>query len=223
MKQVWHDLLFAHWPNAPDEMRRLVREPLELDLYEGEAWAGVIPFHMSGVRGRAMPPVPGASAFPELNVRTYVRYKGITGVYFFSLDAGSRLAVWGARASYALPYYFARMSVTANGSRIEYSSSRAHAEADFEGSYAPTSSVELSAPGSLQHFLTERYCLYTVDLKHQVRRAVIHHLPWPLQNAEGEIRSNTMADAAGIALPSTPAQLHFSKRLEVLVWCPELA
>ena len=93
MRQVWHDLLFAHWPVTPDELRSLVPAPLELDLYDGRAWVAVTPFHMSGVRIRGFPPMPGMSAFPELNVRTYVKFDGVPGVFFFSLDAGNRLAV----------------------------------------------------------------------------------------------------------------------------------
>jgi uncharacterized protein YqjF (DUF2071 family) len=223
MKQVWHDLLFAHWPIAPDDMSLLVPAPLEVDLFDGKAWAGVIPFHMSGIRGRGLPPMPGCRAFPELNVRTYVRYKGILGVYFFSLDAGSIAAVWGARATYSLPYYLARMQVTANEREISYTSSRVRVAAEFQGSYAPVAAIELRRPGSAEHFLTERYCLYTVSRNGEVRRAVIHHLPWPLQNAEADIQCNTMAAAAGITLPQTPPLLHFSKRLEVLVWWPERA
>jgi len=222
MTQVWHDLLFAHWPIAPEQIRPLLPAPLELDLFEGSAWAGVVPFHMSGICGRGLPPIPGCRAFPELNVRTYVRYNGIPGVYFFSLDADSSLGVWGARMTYSLPYFKARMAVKNDGDRIIYNSSRLGAQAEFKASYRPTSPPEQRKAGSLEHFLTDRYCLYTVSRRGEaVRRAVIHHLPWPLQNAEAAIAVNTVAAAAGISLPQTPPILHFSKRLEVLVWWPE--
>src|SRR5690348_6294645 len=110
MVQHWHDLLFAHWALPPELMRPLVPKELTLDLYYGQAYVAVTPFWMSGVRPRFMPAVAGVSTFPELNVRTYVRYDNIPGVYFFSLDAGSRLAVQGARWGYGLPYFFSEMS-----------------------------------------------------------------------------------------------------------------
>src|SRR5215472_6828521 len=124
MVQQWHDLLFAHWALQPEQLRRLVPTQLELDLFQGKAYVAVTPFHMSGIRARFLPPLPGFSRFPELNVRTYVRYGDIPGVYFFSLDAGSLPAVRAARASYGLPYLHAEMSVTAGAPQIEYSSRR---------------------------------------------------------------------------------------------------
>lgn len=221
MKQVWNDLMFAHWPIPVERMRRLVPAPLELDLFEGSAWVAVTPFHISGLRFRYLPPLL-ASNFLELNTRTYVTYKGIGGVFFFSLDASSRAAVLGARLGYYLPYFSARMQLEREGERLVYTSSRVSAEAEFAGGYQPVAAVELRQPGSIEHFLTERYCLYTVS-HGIVRRAVIHHVPWPLQNAQAEISVNTVAAAAGIALPQTPHLLHFSKRIEVLVWHPERA
>lgn len=222
MVQQWHDLLFAHWPLSPVQLRRVVPNELELDLFDGKAYAAVAPFHMSGVRNRGMPAIPGLSRFPELNVRTYVRYQGIPGVYFFSLDAGSLPAVWGARAAYGLPYFHARMSVQTTGSKIEYSSSRLQdpRPAEFCGRYWPTSEPRLREKGSLEHFLTERYCLY-VFRSGKIFRAVIHHLPWPLQNADAEIDVNSMTLPAGIELPQARPLLHFSRFLKVLIWWPE--
>jgi len=221
MEQTWNDLLFTHWPIDPDVMRPLVPSVLPLDTFNAQCWVAVTPFHMSGVRGRWMPPLPGLSAFPELNVRTYVTYGGKPGVYFFSLDAGSRVAAWAARATYHLPYFHARMSV-ADPDRdkekdgwIQYHSLR-NSRAELSGRYRPTGPVQLRKPGTLENWLTERYCLYTV--RNSVHRAEIHHEPWPLQDAEAEFSLNTMASAAGIQLPATRPLLHFSKRLEVLIW-----
>jgi uncharacterized protein YqjF (DUF2071 family) len=172
---------------------------------------------MSGIRGRLMPPLPGVSALPELNVRTYVTYGGKPGVYFFSLDAASRLAVWGARTLYKLPYFFARMHVEDRNGWINYRSSRTNSPARFCGRYRPLSPVQYRASGSLEHWLTERYCLYTVS-HGRIYRSEIHHPQWPLQNADAEIQSNTMAAAAGMELPSEIPLLHFSKKLDVLIW-----
>ena len=124
MEQTWNDLLFAHWPVAPENLRPLVPPVLPLDTFNGQCWAAVTPFHMTGIRGRWMPPIPGTSSFPELNVRTYVNYGGKPGVFFFSLDAASRLAVWGARAAYHLPYFYARMKVRTEKDRVHYDSFR---------------------------------------------------------------------------------------------------
>jgi len=217
MAQTWHDLLFAHWPVETQAVRRLVPAELPLDAFEGHAWVGVIPFHMSGIRGRGLPPLPGLSRFPELNVRTYVTLDGKPGVYFFSLDAANLPAVWAARRFYRLPYFHARMSSQAAQERIVYASHRFHGNTEFRGSYRPTGPIQLRERGSLEHWLTERYCLYTLNAG-CVHRAEIHHQPWPLQDAEAEIQVNTMTEAAGIWLPQIPPTLHFAKRLEVLIW-----
>jgi uncharacterized protein YqjF (DUF2071 family) len=166
-------------------------------------------------------PFPGL-AFPELNVRTYVTLDGKPGVYFFSLDAGSVMAVFGARIVYALPYFYAHMNVIHDGDAVHYRCRRSHRGkvADFQGDYRPVSAVRNSPKGSLEHFLTERYCLYAVEAG-RVYRAQIHHLPWPLQEAEAEISRNTMPAAAGIELPDEKPFLHFAKVMEVLVWAPE--
>jgi uncharacterized protein len=218
MAQTWHDLLFAHWPLPPDVLRPLVPSQLPLDAYEGQCWLAVTPFHMSGVRPRGLPAIPGFSALPELNVRTYVKLENKPGVYFFSLDAGILSAVFAARSFYRLPYYYARMRVDAGPEEVRYHSlRRVPANAEFRGRYRPSAPVQLRVPGSLEHWLTERYCLYTTT-RRGVFRAEIHHLPWPLQDAEAEIEVNTMAAAAGITLPARLPLLHFSRRLEVLVW-----
>ena len=111
MTQSWHDLLFAHWRVDVSEVRRAVPAAFDLDLFDGEAWLGVVPFHMTNVGLRATPAVPWISAFPELNVRTYVRVADRPGVYFFSLDAARWLAVAAARALLNLPYYTADMTL----------------------------------------------------------------------------------------------------------------
>ncbi len=217
MQQTWNDLLFAHWPVPPEVVRPLVPPELPLDIRDGQCWVAVAPFHMTNVRARFVPPLPGISAFPELNVRTYVTYGGKPGVFFFSLDAASRLAVWGARASYRLPYFFANMDVQDEDGWIHYRSSREGQKAELRANYRPIRPVQLRQSGSVEHWLSERYCLYTV-VSGSVYRAEIHHAQWPLQDAEANIGANTMALAAGIELPRVPPLLHFSKKLDVLIW-----
>jgi len=217
MKQIWHDLLFAHWPLPPDAMRPLVPPQLALDTFDGQCWVGVVPFHMSGVRSRRFSALPGLSHFAELNVRTYVTHGGKPGVYFFSLDAANLPAVWAARAFYHLPYFYATMLSEDREGSIRYWSRRYRGSAEFQGSYRPTSEVRLHDQGSIEHWLTERYCLYTTH-REQVYRGEIHHPAWPLQDAEAEIEINTVAAAASIRLPNAAPLLHFARRLEVLIW-----
>jgi uncharacterized protein len=217
MEQTWNDLLFAHWPVLPRALRPLVPAALALDTRDGQCWVAVTPFHMTGVRPRFAPPIPGLSAFAELNVRTYVKFGGKPGVYFFSLDAASRFAVWAARAAFRLPYFFASIEVEGNEDHIQYRSSRVGAKAELQAQYRPIKPVQLRKPGSLEHWLTERYCLYTL-LGDSVFRSEIHHEPWPLQDAEARVKKDTMAAAAGITLPETAPLLHFSKKLQVLIW-----
>lgn len=222
MAQTWNDLLFAHWPVRPEVLRPLVPSVLPLDTFGGQCWVAVTPFHMTGVRPRPVPPLPGISRFPELNVRTYVNFGGKPGVFFFSLDAANRLAVWAARATYKLPYFFAEMKVAEKDGWIRYRSSRQNGSprgqtAQLEVEYRAASSVQLRTPGTLEHWLSERYCLYAVEGTN-VYRAEIHHEQWPLQDADAKFIKNTMAKAANIDLPNQPPLLHFAKRLEVLIW-----
>jgi hypothetical protein len=221
MQQTWHDLLFAHWPVPVEMMRRAVPRALELDTFEGQAWLAVVPFGMRGVYPRYTFPVPGLSAFLELNVRTYVTMEGRPGVYFFSLDAANPLAVEIARRWYHLPYYIARMRLEADAEGwINYHSTRTHTnapKAEFKGRYRPTSDVFFSQHGSLEYFLTERYCLYTL-VRGSVQRGEIHHAQWPLQRAEAEIDINTMTLPHGVPLPATPPLLHFVRSIDTVEW-----
>jgi uncharacterized protein len=219
MRQQWNRLLFAHWPLPPQNIRPLVPKQLPLDTFGGRCWVAVTPFYLSGLRPRGVP--FGGEAFPELNVRTYVTLNGKPGVYFFSLDAGSVLAVFGARTFYALPYFYARMRINRSGDSVHYRSRRAHMGkvAEFDGRYRPVSPARNADSGSLEHFLTERYCLYAFEAG-RLYRADIHHVPWPLQDAQADISRNTMANAAGIQLPDEAPLLHYAEMIEVLIWPP---
>ncbi|MFC5448441.1 YqjF family protein [Paenibacillus aestuarii] len=222
MKQTWNDLLFAHWPIDVSLLRPHVPASLPIDTYDGTAWIGVVPFHMTGVTPRGLPPLPYFSAFPELNLRTYVNLGNKPGVYFFSLDAQNRFMVEAARLSYRLPYYYARIQVqhlprgTTTYTCIR--DDRRARPAGFAGSYRPTSDVQFAVPGSLDYWLTERYCLYSTDQKGSLYRGEIDHDPWPLQKAEADILSNTLTESMGITLPDTDPILHFAKTLDVRVW-----
>ena len=221
MAQVWHDVLFAHWPVALEVMRTTMPPALQLDTYDGQAWVGIVPFRMSGVRPRFTPTLPWFSAFAELNVRTYVKVGDQAGVYFFSLDAANPVAVAAARRLYHLPYFHANMRLRHVDGGIHYHSQRTHRGAPaaaFTGQYAACGDVYLSQPGSLEHWLTERYALFTTDRRGRIYRGDIHHTPWPLQAAEAEIAINTMTHPHGIKLPDTRPLLHLAQRIEVAVW-----
>ena len=225
MRQSWHDLLFAHWPLPVEAIRPLIPPLFEIDTFGGEAWISIVPFRMSGIRPRNLPALPGFSAFPEMNVRTYVTapapYGSKPGVFFFSLEAANPVAVAIARRFYRLPYYRAAMSLTETSRAVHYTSVRTHARAApacFRASYAPVAGIEPARPGTLDHWLAERYCLYTTDPRGRPYRAEIHHGPWPLQAAEAEFTENTVAAAGGVTLPDSPPLLHFARRLDVLIW-----
>jgi uncharacterized protein YqjF (DUF2071 family) len=223
MRQSWRDLLFAHWPVPAARLRALVPSALAIEEHEGTSWVGVVPFRMEGVMARGLPDLPGVSAFAELNLRLYVTRGGKPGVWFVSLDAASSLAVWGARRFFHLPYFRADMETREEGGRISYRSVRRGpgARVAFSGEYGPVGDVTEARPGSLEDFLTARYCLYARDRTGALLRVEIHHAPWSLQPASAELAENTLGDAQGIALPGPPALLHFSRRLDVVNWLPE--
>jgi uncharacterized protein YqjF (DUF2071 family) len=216
--QTWCDLLFAHWRVPEDQLRRVMPAALPLHLYDdGSAWLGITPFVVKGLRPRGTPPLPWVSHFPELNVRTYVELDGRPGIYFFSLDAARRAAVIAARRLYRLPYFHARMRADTVGARVDYESERIDSSgppAAFRGTYWP------SGPRTDDHlarWLAERYCAYVIDEHGRPLRIDIHHPPWPLQPAEGELQAQGMADQIGIELEGEPL-LHFSARQDTLIW-----
>lgn len=225
MTQTWHDLLFAHWQVDAAAMRALVPPAFPLDLFEGAAWLGIVPFRMTNVSPRLAPALPGLSAFPELNVRTYVIVDGKPGVFFFSLDAGSRLAVVAARALLNLPYYAASMRVDRRGEAVSYASRRRESTrstgAELRADCEPAGPVFAAPPGSLEYFLTERYCLYGLDHRARPYRLQIHHPPWPLQIARARFARNTMAAAAGLPPPPGEPLLHLTRRQDMVGWWPE--
>lgn len=219
MRQIWYDLLFAHWPVPVEMLRQRVPPQVPIDTFENQAWIGITPFGLRGARPRGFPALPWLSSFPELNVRTYVTLEEKPGIYFFSLDAGNAIAVLLARRFYRLPYFHAQMSLTYDNDWVQYHSYRAHrGPAEFIGRYRPTGEVFQATRGSLEYFLTERYCLYTIGQEGQVLRGEIHHAPWPLQPASAEIERNTMAASHGITLPETMPLLHFARYQDVVVW-----
>jgi uncharacterized protein len=222
MAQTWLDLLFAHWAVPAEVLRPHLPAALPIDTYEGSAWLGITPFEVSGLRPRGMTPVPRLSRFPELNVRTYTILDGKPGIWFFSLDAARASAVAGARLTYRLPYFHADMEIERAAGSVRYRSERsprAGHPAALRASYAPSGPAAPPTAGTLEHWLTERYCLYTVGRRGQIMRAEIHHPPWPLQPAVATWQQNTMSPP-GVRLPAHEPLLHFARRQDVLIWPP---
>jgi uncharacterized protein YqjF (DUF2071 family) len=245
----WHDLLFMHWPVPVDALRPQVPSALEIETFPipagphagmRAAWLGVVPFRMTGVRHCLLPALPALGSFPEINVRTYVRGPGDAstggepkpGVWFISLDVPSLVAAAVARAAYHLNYLVADMRCDTQdnnaGVLVHYVSTRADARggaAAFAARYSPDGPEFRAAPGSLESFLTDRYCLYSADKHGRVFRAEIDHASWPLQPAACRVRANTMAAPLGIDLARVerrtgPPLLHFARSLRVRAWMP---
>lgn len=221
MAQTWQRLLFAHFRVDEGVLRPMIPPELEIDTVDGEAWVSVVPFLMNHVRLRGIPPFPTTRRFPELNLRTYVKNKGRAGVWFFSLDAASWLAVQVARAVFHLPYFHAAMSLDESGETIHYQSNRTHRNAPparFSAHYQPTGPVQDYDSDSLDRWLSDRYVLYAANRHGRVFVAHITHLPWPIQPAEADLQQNEIIQAAGIPLLDAPPLFHYVHHLDVLAW-----
>jgi uncharacterized protein len=221
--QRWRRLLFLHWAVPAERLRPLVPAPLALDTFEGTAYVGLIPFVMTDVRPlRFLPPIPTAAAFLECNLRTYVTLDGEPGVWFFSLDASSTLAVLGARAGFGLPYFRARMSLDGDEADARYRSRRfwpPPTPANLQVRYTAGAAIGPAAPGTLEHFQVERYLLYARHLGRLVRGRV-RHPPYPLRRATvHELREDLVA-AAGIRRHPARTPDLYSDGVDVEIFAP---
>jgi uncharacterized protein YqjF (DUF2071 family) len=218
MAQSWHDLLFAHWPVSLDQLRQVLPAQLTLDTFDGQAWLGVVAFRLSDVHLRGLPNAPGTSRFPEVNLRTYVSLDGKPGVLFLSLHCPNRLAMALARPWFRLPYHYASVTFDSLAGGFDFSSCSPSGAA-LAATYRPLSAASLSEAGSLEAFLTERYCYYTVASDGGVYRCNIQHQPWRLAPADAQVRTNTLAEPFGIHLSqSKPPLCHFAERTDALIW-----
>jgi uncharacterized protein len=220
MYQSWCKLLFMHWRLPAELLRHHVPEQLDLDTYDGDAWIAVTPFTVRNARPAFVPPIPVLSDFHEINVRTYVHCNGIPGVWFFSLDASSLLAVVGATSVYHLPYHTAHMTLKERGDEIFYSSRRVGAgaaQARIEASWRKGEMLGEAKPGSLEFFLVERYCLYALH-DGSLYRARIFHEPWRLQGAQLLSCESTMIEGQDLPKPAGIPLLHYSERQDTAIW-----
>nr|WP_245667169.1 DUF2071 domain-containing protein [Leptospira tipperaryensis] len=221
MVQYWEELAFLHWEVSKEFLDEVLPNGLEADTFEGKAYIGLVPFRMKGVRPMYLPPLPWISYFPELNVRTYVKNGEKQGVYFFSLDAANRLVVEIARKFFYLPYLYAKISIRSEGNQKEFFSFRKDhraAAAEFHAEYKPISEVYRSKPGTLENWLTERYCLYSQDSKGRIYRGEVHHVPWPLQKGECIIHKNELLQSHDIPILEDTFLVHYSESIQVLLY-----
>ncbi len=220
MHQSWGKLLFMHWRIEPSLLRPLVPKALEIDTFDDSAWIAIAPFTMWDIRAFPpfIPPLPGLSSMHELNVRTYVHYDRVPGVWFFSLDCNSSAAVYGARKFFYLPYYNAEIKLEQYKDTIEYRLRRIdEPEAGFAASWEIGETLPYSPPGSLEFFLTERYCLYS-EHNQEIYRARIHHDPWPLRKATLRSFNSTMIESHGLSTPPGDPLLHHADEINVDIW-----
>ncbi|HWW76903.1 MAG TPA: DUF2071 domain-containing protein [Pyrinomonadaceae bacterium] len=220
MYQSWGNLLFMHWEVSAAALRKHVPRRLEIDTFEGRAYVGLTPFKLWGVRPIFTPPLPLVSEFLEINVRTYVHLDGVPGVWFFSLDADSTVAVQGARTLFRLPYFHARIEMEEQGTTTHYTASRddtSGAAAEFDATWETGAERGAAEPGTLDFFLVERYCLYTADAG-KLFRARIHHAPWPLRDAALLKHRSSMIEAAGLSKSGGDPLIHHGGPVDVEVW-----
>ena len=223
LRQQWSELLFLHWPVPAELLQAHLPPRLRADTHQGQAWIGIIPFEMAKVRTRFTPPVPGTHQFLELNERTYVHLDGVPGVWFFSLDATNALAVWVARTFFHLPYLRADMRLDQPGPDLrQFAATRTHAEAPpatFQATWklgAPLPPVE---PGSLEFFLTERYCLYASNKNHsKLYQGRVAHAPWPLRAAQVLHLETNLLEGHGLPTPASKPVVHAGGLVQVELW-----
>lgn len=230
MTQRWNDLLLAHWPIPASSLSGRIPEGLVADTFDGSAWVSIVPFWMDGARFRDLPPIPRLTSYPELHFRTYVRerYTNARGLFFFSLDSARLATVAMERFVNQLPYYWASIRLEHRKEReFGYQSERLFSKkaARFKARYrglGPQARLAQRTQGSLEHFLTERYCLFTANPHGRLLRGEMHHAPWPLEEAEAEIELNDLPSVHGVTLNRTQPILHYARELVVYLWQPEI-
>lgn len=206
MRQRWEDLLFCNWAVPDEALRPLVPEPLEIEVFDGSAWLSVVPMWMGEVSIGGRPPDPGVSGFPEVNVRTYVRFGGHAGNWFFSLDTAHQVTVDAGRGLFHLPYFIADTSME-RGDENTFRSVRTDGT-ELDVSYGPVGTELKPEEGSVEHFLTERYSMFCFAPDGRMFRGDIEHDPWTVQPATVDVRSSGLVSALGVPLDAKPLALY---------------
>lgn len=217
LNQQWLNLLFVHWEIDAAFLRSLIPQPLEVDKFEDKAWLAIVPFDMKAVTLRNIPPLAPLSNFPEINVRTYVKYQDKPGVWFFSLDVPKLIPVWIARSCFHLPYRYAQVEFTESDNQIAYS--HEYQSEQFQANYRGLENLD-AKKATFEHWATERYCLYCQNKRGRLIRTEVQHPKWPLQKAELTIKKNSLISPFPIGTQH-PSVL-FSKKLDVVAYPPKI-
>ena len=218
-RQSWYDLCFIHYRIDLSELRPLIPKELEIEEFDGSAWVSIVPFRMVDVMRGNLPSVYPLKSFPELNLRTYVTYQGKPGVWFFSLDADCRPVVWGGQKIFGLPYHKANMKITKADQKIHFSSQRK--DILFEADYEAIGDVFQAQPNSFEHWIAERYCLYS-SAPRGLTCVDVHHKAWPLYQAQVNIQKNDLFAAAGIKTLNEEPRFNVSSGVDVVSYKPQL-
>lgn len=221
MRQTWNNLLFLHWPISPKQLQPFIPSPLQIDIFNQYAWIGIIVFCMGGIYPRGFSLKSLTPKFKEINVRTYVLLNGKPGVYFLSLDVPDWASLTIAKRWYHLPYHPAKVSIQKEEQTFHCLSIRngkANSPISFNGKFKPISEVFFPQEGTLEHWLTERYCLYSTKTGDDIYCGEIHHRPWPLQIAEAEISHNTMFSPFEWDLSDVKPISHYAEGMDTLIW-----
>ncbi len=236
MYQRWRDLLFVHWSFDPEVVASTLPQDVEVDTFEGRAYVGLVPFTMRGVRPRGLPAVPWLSDFHETNIRTYAYVDGRPGVWFYSLDAANPVAVQIARTLFKLPYYHARMDLRRttsfegsesgdlDGEQIQYRTRRLGPGPRGSGAdlaYRTEPGTRRATPGTLEHFLVERYLLFTAGARGRVYSGQVHHEPYPIQDATLQRLDEDLMAAVGFEVPPEPPLVHYAAGVDVEIFALE--
>jgi hypothetical protein len=213
-------LAFIHYRVESAKIRLRLPPQLRLQEFDGSAWIGLVPFRMSGVMRRPFPDIPFLSTFPEMNLRTYVEFDNKPGVWFFSLDADSLPMVFGGRCFYQLPYFSAQMSQFFDSGWYHFTSRRRGGRAELDASFRPTGESFFPKEGTFEHWMAERYCLYSA--RDGLSRIEVQHALWPIQRAQLTVRENSVLSASGLNSVGEPL-VHFSPGVHVVSFGMEKA
>ena len=216
--QEWRNLTFMHWEVEPEVLMPHIPKGLEIDLFQGKAYVGTIPFVMKNVRPRMLPSLPGVSTFPEFNIRTYVTKNGKPGVLFITLDAQSRITCWHAPRSYGLPYRYAKCKLNASNEKYSWKSRRTSDGVELEGECEIHGESRIAEKNSLEYFLFERYSLYT-EHRGKLHMAYTLHAPWVFKDGNVKITKNTLTESYGLGIDViNPHYVHASEGVYVQTW-----
>jgi uncharacterized protein YqjF (DUF2071 family) len=219
--QEWRNLSFLHWEVDVERLKPHIPNGLEIDLFEGKAYVGTIPFQMKNVRPRLLPALPGISTFPEFNIRTYVKRNGKAGILFLTLDAQSRITCWYAPRTYGLPYRYAKCQLKITDDKYYWKSKRSSDGVELEGECIATGGKRQAEKGTLEEFLFERYALYT-EHEGKLNMAYTLHEPWTFRDAKAKVVNNSLTDSYDLGIDvMNPQYVHLSEGVYVHTWSIE--